>query len=274
LSKTASPLEDGEQEALRLVTAAQEKGLVLRLVGGIAIKMRCKSAKHRELTRHYADIDMVGLAKQRKQLKSFFPEMGYVPRGKFNVMQGERLIFNDLEHSRRIDIFLDFLNMCHKLDFKDRLGFNPYTLTPTDLLMSKLQVVEATEREIKDILALLIDFPIEDKDGESINAKYIAELCANDWGIFKTFTINLDKIRTLLPSYLPKDRNDFTIVSGRLQELEQRIANSPKSTKWKLRAAVGEKKRWYELPEADKSIVHSTLVLEDDKLKAKEETSN
>lgn len=148
MSKTSSsPLEDGEKEALRIVTDAQGRGLVLRLVGGIAIKMRCKSAIHRELTRHYADIDFVGLAKQRKQLKAFFPQIGYVPREKFNLMQGERLIFNDLEHSRRVDIFLDYMSMCHKIDFKDRLDFDRYTLAPTDLLMTKLQVVEMTERK-------------------------------------------------------------------------------------------------------------------------------
>jgi hypothetical protein len=268
VASSDTPLEDAEKEALRIINSGQEKGIPLRLLGGIAIKFRCKSAKHRALTRHYADIDMVGLARQRKQLKALLPELGYEARERFNMMQGERLIFNDLQHSRRIDIFLDILNMCHKLNFKDRLNFHPYTLSPADLLMTKLQVVEFTEREVKDVLALLMDFRIVTTDDQdAINGKYIAQVCRNDWGIFKTFTINLDKIKEFLPTYLTQDSDT---VKQRVEELIRMIQEAPKTARWKMRAAVGEKKRWYELPEADRSIVESTLVQKTEKLKAKD----
>lgn len=265
---SSSILEDAEQEALRVIGKAAEKGIQLRLLGGIAIKMRCASAKHRALTRNYADIDMVGLKKQRLKIKALFPELGYEPREKFNVMQGDRLIFNDLAHSRRFDIFLDGMKMCHNLNFKDRLTNHPYTLSPADLLLTKLQVVEFTEREIKDVIALLMDFPIVETDSQDgVNGKYVAQICADDWGIFKTFTINIDRTRENLSSYL---KEDSATVLERLNQLQKMITEIPKSTRWKMRAVIGEKKIWYELPEADRSIVQSTLVQDVEKLKAKD----
>ncbi len=211
---------------------------------------------------------MVGLKKQRLKIKALFPELGYEPREKFNVMQGDRLIFNDMAHSRRFDIFLDGIKMCHQLDFKNRLNIHAYTLSPADLLMTKLQVVEFTEREIKDVMALFMDFPIvESDDQDGINGKYVAQICADNWGIFKTFTINLDRIRENLPSYLEEDS---TTVLDHLNQLQRMITEMPKSTRWKMRAVIGEKKIWYELPEADRSIVQSTLVQDVEKLKAKE----
>ncbi|HKM51574.1 MAG TPA: hypothetical protein VJZ75_10400 [Candidatus Bathyarchaeia archaeon] len=262
-----SPLKEADREAIRIIERAQENGLTLRLIGGIAIKVRCKSAQHRALARDYADIDFVGCQKQRKQLKSFIPELGYQSRELFNAMQGERLIFNDMKNTRRLDIFLNKLNMCHKFDFKNRLQQHELTLSPADLLMTKIQVVEATEKEVKDILALMLDFPIVEKDEkDAINGVYVASICADDWGIYKTFTINIDKILQLLPSYMDDSKNTG-IVKQRLEELRRMIIDAPKSASWKLRSVIGEKKRWYELPEADRAIVNSKLVQDATKLR-------
>jgi hypothetical protein len=38
-------------------------------------------------------------------------------------------------------------------------------------------------------------------------------------------------------------------VSTRLADLQEQIENAPKSRAWKLRDKIGERKRWYELPE-------------------------
>ena len=42
---------------------------------------------------------------------------------------------------------------------------------------------------------------------------------------------------------------DARIVGARLDEIWTRIEAQPKSLKWKLRDRVGERARWYELPE-------------------------
>jgi len=137
------------------------------------VRFRCPSATHRNLERKYADIDFMGLKKQSKQIKGLFQnDLGYTPREIFNALQGDkRLIFNDLENERRIDIFLDVFEMCHRFDFKDRLVKDKITLPIADLLATKLQVVEITEREYRDIIALVHDHEITDGDSpDSINA--------------------------------------------------------------------------------------------------------
>ena len=54
--------------------------------------------------------------------------------------------------------------MCHHLKLKERLILNKTTIPLADLLATKLQVVEITEREYKDIIALVRDHEIADQD--------------------------------------------------------------------------------------------------------------
>jgi len=202
----------------------------------------------------------MGLKKQSREIKSLFTVLGYAPRQIFNALQGDRrLIFNDLENERRVDVFLDVFEMCHRFEFKDRLAIDRDTLSLADLLATKLQVVEITEREYRDIIALLLDHDVAETDkSDAINGDYLAKLAANDWGIYKTFSVNISNILTGIPQYAV-GRASQEIVRKRLQVLQDRIEKEPKSMAWKLRARVGEKVRWYELPEQDKKIVDSRV---------------
>ncbi len=255
-----TPLDDIVQEAQRIVNEAETKGITLRLFGGMAIRFRCPSATHRGLQRRYADIDFMGLSKQSKLIKKLFIELGYAPREIFNAMQGNRrLIYNDIEHERRVDIFLDVFEMCHKFDFKDRLTIDKLTIPLADLLATKLQVVEITDREYRDIIALMHDHELADTDAqETINGAYLARLASGDWGIYKTFTVTIGNILSALKDFELAE-NDRDIVRKRLEDLQSRIENVPKSMGWKMRAKIGEKKQWYELPEMDKEVVDSRI---------------
>lgn len=259
-SPTGTPLTDIVEETERLVESAEKRGIVLRLFGGMAIRFHCPSANHRSLQRKYADVDFMALEKQSHELKKFFPEMGYAPRKTFNAMFGnKRLIFNDIQRARRVDIFLDTFEMCHKFDFRNRLTIDKPTISLADLLATKLQVVEITQREYRDIIALINDHKIGDSDEpEVINASYLAHLCGNDWGIYKTFTINISNVKTALEDY-QLDDNVKQTVTQRLTELQSRIDKVPKSMGWRMRAKIGEKKLWYELPEMDKEVIDSHL---------------
>ncbi|MGA2462398.1 MAG: hypothetical protein ABSF82_13355 [Candidatus Bathyarchaeia archaeon] len=220
------------------------------------MRFHCPSATHRLLARKYADIDFMGLRKQGRGMKKLFIDLGYTPRDIFNALHGDtRLVFNDIENGRRIDIFLDVFEMCHKFDLKDRLSVNKPTIPLADLIATKLQVVEITEREYRDTISLLHDHDVGDSDGqETINGRYLAQLCAEEWGVYKTFTINLANVLTALPNY-SLDAEYQDIVQKHVQDLRDRIESVPKTTRWKLRARVGEKVRWYELPEKDKEVV-------------------
>jgi len=202
----------------------------------------------------------MGLRKQSKGIRALFTELGYTPREIFNAMQGaKRLIFNDVEHGRRIDIFLDVFEMCHKFDFKDRLTLDKLTIPLADLLATKLQVVEITDREYKDIMALMHDHELADADAsETINVSYLANLCGNDWGIYKTFVTTIQNV-LLAVNTSELSKEDQAVIKKRLEELQSRIESVPKSMGWKVRAKIGEKKQWYELPERDKEVVDSRI---------------
>ncbi len=240
---------------------AEQRGVVLRLFDGLAIRFRCPSATHKGLGRKYVDIDFMRLKKQSRDIKKLFTELGYAPREIFNALQGDkRLIFNDIVNERRIDVFLDVFEMCHRFELKDRLAVDKLTITLADLLATKLQVIEITEREYKDIISLLHDHEVSDSDApETINGAYLAQVCADDWGIYKTFLVNLGNIQSALDQYTPETEYQ-DIVRNRTQDLQGRIENVPKTMRWRIRARVGEKVRWYELPEHDMEVVDSRVT--------------
>jgi hypothetical protein len=259
VSDELTPLLGLQDEAKRLLQASSDKKVVLRLLGGVAVSMRCPSASRDGLRRTYADMDFVGHEKQSRAIGDFFVEMGYQPRPRFNAMMGrKRLIFNDIANERRIDIFLDVFEMCHKFNFSERLGLEPLTLPLADLLATKLQIVQANEKDFRDLTALFLDHDVGPGDGETINGPYLSKVCSNDWGTYKTFTMNLAKLGASVDIY-GLTPPEVGLVKARIDKLADMIEKEPKSFAWKMRARVGEKKTWYELPEADKPFVVGAL---------------
>jgi hypothetical protein len=158
-------------------------------------------------------------------------------------------MFFDVPNERRIDVFLDVFEMCHKIDLKDRIALEPLTLSMADLLATKLQIFKTNEKDFKDIIAMLLDHEVTDSDvPDAINGARLADLCANDWGIYKTFTLVLDKTSIMLDKFdLPaKDKQTVTERMGRIRKM---IEDKPKTMGWKMRAKIGEKKAWYMLPD-------------------------
>jgi hypothetical protein len=253
-----APEKDVVQEAQKIVEEAANRKVVLRLLGGIAFRLRSPSALEASLKRNYVDIDFVGLRKQSKDIKNLFSDLGYTPREIFNAMNGhDRLIFNDIGNERRVDIFLNVFEMCHKFDFSNRLTLDTITLPLADLLLTKLQVYEITEREYRDVTALLKDHEIGSKDdANTINLDYISKLCSEDWGLYKTVTLNLNRIENALPGFALGDTGAKN-VGSKIQMIRAGLDKAPKTFRWKMRARIGESVRWYELPEADREVVDS-----------------
>lgn len=254
-----TPLAGLQDEARRLLQASSDKEVVLKLLGGVAIAMRCPSASRDRLRRNYVDMDFVGHEKQSRAIGDFFIEMGYQSRPRFNAMMGrKRLIFNDLANERRVDIFLDVFEMCHKFNFGERVGLEPLTLPLADLLATKLQIVQINEKDFRDLTALFLDHDVGSGDGEMINGTYLARLCSNDWGTYKTFTMNLATLGASIDIY-GLTSPELDTARARIGKLVDMIEKEPKSFAWRLRARVGEKKTWYELPEVDKPFVVGSL---------------
>jgi len=193
-------------EAKRILDEARNRGIILRLFGGVAVKYHCPSATHRSLQRSYPDLDFFGRGKQGREIRKLFLDLGYEPNQRFNALHGAtRLIFEDAKNQRVVDLFLDVFRMCHTLHFGDRLTLDDNTITISDLLLTKLQVVEINEKDIRDLIAILKDHDVVDHaasgDKEVIDAGYISSLCADDWGLCKTISLTLRKLLTFLQKY-------------------------------------------------------------------------
>lgn len=245
MSETLAPVADINEEAARILGAAEADGFPLRLLGGLAVYFQCPSAQSDErLQRPYKDFDFVTLGKWGAKTKALFARLGYAPNQAFNALHGyQRLLFWDTAHERQVDIFIDRMQMCHTIDFRSRLQIDTRTLSLADLLLTKLQIVEVNEKDLLDTMALFQDHDVGEGE-QGINSAYITRLTAADWGLYKTLTTNLQKAaRFALERSLPEQ------IPTRLYRLIALIDAQPKSLSWKTRAMVGERVRWYELPE-------------------------
>ena len=240
-------------EAKRILDEARERGIILRLFGGVAVKYHCPSATHRSLQRSYPDLDFFGKGKQGREVRKLFLDLGYEPNQRFNALHGAtRLIFEDAKNQRVVDIFLDVFRMCHTLHLGNRLTLDDYTIPISDLLLTKLQVVEINEKDIRDLIAILNDHDVVERiasvEKEVIDTGYIASLCADDWGLCKTISLTLRKLLTFISKY-ELEPGARQILETRINKLLHAIEMVPKSFKWRLRDKVGERKLWYDLPE-------------------------
>ncbi|BBG25479.1 hypothetical protein [Sulfuracidifex tepidarius] len=233
--------------AKEVIDKCESEGVTLRLIGGAAIAIIAEEGS-KIFSRQYKDADYFGISNQSSKISSALEKIGMTPNKRFNALHGSvRLMFYDPVLETTIDIFLDEFNMCHKIILKNRLNVMKYTIPTSDLLLSKMQIVKITENDYKDILALLHDVNIGDKDDEhTLNVNYIAKLLSDDWGFYKTFSINVDNVKKYASSSYP---DYFSSISKKLDEIMEHVEKHPKSMKWKMRSKVGEKVKWYEEPE-------------------------
>jgi hypothetical protein len=187
---------DALAEALSIVRGASERGIAVRLVGGLAVRVLCPDLPPRH--RDAQDLDFVSVSPARQGLTVFLSEQGYVPDRTYNALYGRKqLFFSHGETGRALDVIIDRLDMCHSLEFKDRIERMPYTLDLPDLLLSKLQIVELNDKDAQDILYLLSTYPIrESEESGAIDLNVFRRTVGEDWGWWRTVTMNLDRIET------------------------------------------------------------------------------
>jgi hypothetical protein len=242
------------EAATQIIDTAEKKGVRLRLLGGLAFKRLCPTANDPRYFRENKDIDLMGKREDSKNIMKIMETLGYKPRELFNKLNmGQRLIYYDMANKRRVDLFLDEFIMCHKFNFKENILAGTYTLPITQLLMTKLQVVEKTEKEYRDLLVAFHDYDVATGGGE-IRGDEIADLCSRDWGMYTTFQKSLEALMAKAEELEGAER--ATIVA-RVEKLMAIMDASPKSFGWRMRARVGERTRWYELPDNDSDAVFS-----------------
>ena len=275
IPETPSPADDPLPEAMALAQGAAAAGLGLKLLGGLAVRVICPAFPPR--LRQGQDIDFACLSKGRKDVAANLEKQGCEGDRRFNNLNGDRQMYFTAPSGRPIDVMVDRLTMCHTLDFRPSFGRLPLTVDAVDLLLSKLQIVELNEKDVRDTLQLLAGVPVSNSSaaaaagggaaagGEAaasgrgaaggggsayIDTERFARLLGADWGWWRTVTGNLAKLPALAaerPALVPPDPPfDPVAQSAELLELAQ---SAPKTVKWRLRANLGDRVRWYELPE-------------------------
>jgi hypothetical protein len=235
--------------ALELVEQARERGVELRILGSLAYRLHCPGnlVLFEEMKRDLTDVDLAARGEQLRPVRELLAEMGYrIDQDMVVASEGKRYAFSEPETGMAVDVFFDELFFCHRIPLRDRLDFDYPTITPTDLLLEKMQIVEINPKDVKDSLVLLLEHPLDSEGAEAIDAAYIARLLGADWGFYYTVTTNLEKLRRHVSDSEALEPGERDLVVRRVQELENMIEKEPKTSKWKLRARIGPRVKWYQ----------------------------
>ena len=239
------------EEAVRICVKAAEEQITVRVAGGLAIQYLTPEFPPRG--GDHQDLDLAIKASDRRPLTQFLTKRGYTDDTTFNALYGHKQLYFQSPHAKRsLDVLVDRLHMCHTVEFKGRLRRMPVTLDLSDLLLTKLQIVELNEKDAQDVLYLVSAYPVRNGDEPgTIGLDRILSIVGNDWGWWRTVTLNLERIMVLASSNEPElvpEGGNYQAVE-QLSLLTKAIEAAPKSLRWKARAKVGERVRWYEMPE-------------------------
>ena len=239
------------EEARFLTEEAQKQGIVLRVMGPIALHfyfpdyVELYRRMERLGERVFTDIDYAAYGKHRGKLVPFFEAHGYeLEKRAAMISGGTRLIFFG-GRIPMVDVFFDKLDYNHPIDYRGRLEAHSYCVSLADLLLQKLQIVQINDKDLKDAMLLLLAAPIGETDAGAINLKYIARLFSEDWGFYYTAVANLGKIKQAMTEVKALTEEQRAVIAGRVDECLSLIEAAPKSGKWKARARAGTAKPWY-----------------------------
>ena len=242
---------DAFEGSIDVVRRANERGVPLKLLGGQAVRVLCPEYPNR--ARNDQDMDFACVSSRTKDVIAFFAETGFLGDQRFNLLHGDRqMYFTTADGKTSVDVIMDKLNMCHVLEFKDRIDRMPDTLDVADLLLTKLQIVELNRKDVHDLLHLLSGFEVRDGDEPgTIGLGRICRIVGEDWGWWRTVTGNLDKLAALgsgeHSDLIPEARRYDPLAQAEL--VRGSCDSCSKTLKWKVRSKVGERVQWYELPE-------------------------
>lgn len=242
---------DAYGAAIDAVQAANREGVPLKLIGGQAVRYLTQHTCAPRV-RNDQDMDFASVSSAKKPVMEFLLSRGFQGDRQFNTMHGNRQMYFTAANGTSADVVMDQLRMCHVLDFGDRIDRMPLTLDVTDLLLTKLQVVQQNEKDVQDIIYLLSCYEVRDGDEtETIGLARFGKVVADDWGWWRTTTGNLDRVVELARGELARlvpPGCDFDPIDQAVA-LRKHADAVPKGLKWKVRARVGDRVQWYDLPE-------------------------
>jgi hypothetical protein len=235
-------------EARQLVKAGADNGTTVRMLGGIAIAMRCPTAMTPTFARQYSDLDAVVPSQQRNQVDQVAAEIGLEGDRAFNAQRGnERRCYHRAD-GLKLDVFVETFSMCHDVPLgADRLSLHDSTVPLAELLLTKAQIVELTDKDACDLFVLFHDYDLSSNDS-GINEVRIGEICGQDWGLWRTVTGTLKQLEDAV-AHINATAEERSLVTDRIERLLESMDTAPKSRKWKMRNRIGDRVQWYVLPE-------------------------
>jgi hypothetical protein len=240
--------EKFENELQHILKVSEEAGILLRVIGSLAFQLHCPKFGYLQaaMGRAYTDIDFAAYGKQSTPIQRLLTSLGYgEDREVFIGSEGMRAIFDKPEAGLHVDVFYEKLDFCHTIYWEDRLEVDSPTIPLAELLLEKMQIVKINEKDVIDTIMLLLEHPLGDDDVETINFRRVAKLCSDDWGLWRTTTMNLDKVQKLAQGYEQLSAAQKQIVETKVKTALTRLENEPKPMAWKLRARVGDRLKWY-----------------------------
>jgi hypothetical protein len=240
------------EEARHLTDEAQKQGIILRVMGPIALHyyfpdyVELYRSMERLGDRVFTDIDYAAYGKHRGKIVPFFEKNGYELEKRAAMLSGgTRMIFFS-DKIPMIDVFFDKLDYNHPIDYRGRLEIHPHCVSLADLMLQKLQIVQINDKDLKDAMLLFLAAPVSDTDKNAINAKYVARLFADDWGFYHTATTNLKRIKEAMTGVKALTDDHRAIITEKVDYFLKFIEDTPKTGKWKGRAKAGTSKPWYQ----------------------------
>lgn len=237
-----------ENELQRILTASEENDVTLRVIGSLAFQIHCPQYGYLQaaMGRAYTDIDFAGYRNQARAINEMMTTMDYKESKEVYIMsEGDRSIFHQVNGSLYVDVFYDKLDFSHVISWANRLEIDRPTIPLAELLLEKMQIFEINEKDIIDTIMLLLEHPLGDSDQEVINIERIAHLLARDWGLWRTTTMNLDKVKQMAGKYPQLSAEEQSRVVDQADRAFERIEAEPKTRGWRLRSRVGDRVKWY-----------------------------
>lgn len=242
------------EEGQRICEQSAQRGLSLRLFGGVGFYLRAadRSMFERLGRDPIRDLDFIGVSDERGAYKQLFTDLGYeIDQDLLVAGEGRRFLFRRAgDDGWEVDLFIDRLQMCHTLDLRRRLDLHPLTVPLIDLLLQKFQIVDLTRKDMADVVVLLASHDLGSQRDDAIDVEHAASLLGDDWGFYYTVTQNLERIREFAREASLEDGVRGT-VEDRRSRFAAMLEDAPKTRKWKMRAKIGTRKKWYEDVEED-----------------------
>jgi hypothetical protein len=238
-------------EALGLVRDAEAEGIRLRILGSIAYRLQCPNNLHlfQDTKRVLTDVDFAAEKKQNRAIRQFLAARGYVAdEGIYVASEGARHAYLHKDTGLNVDVFADELYFCHRIPFKDRLDLDRPTISTTDLLLEKMQIVEINLKDFKDTVVLMLEHALstEQAGPKAIDVAYITAMMRQDWGFYYTFTTNLKRVMDYFGEFPSMADRERSVVQDRVQALLEAIELAPKTLGWKMRSKIGTRSLWYQ----------------------------